>query len=196
MRFDDDAEVVAVEDSYEAEAVDGMMGAQGPQGPPGPPGPPGAPGVPGKPGDKGDKGDTGRQGPQGVRGLTYWVTLEDVRGYGFILHFPMLQGYDDSRQPQVGDWVLDKTGTMYRITQIFPPDMLVLAARNTINLMGPKGDKGDTGPQGEPGPPGSAGLSPLVGHGAPAGAGQAGQTYIDADTGDLYRYDTDGAGDD
>lgn len=193
MRFDDDAEVVAVEDSYEAEAVDGMMGAQGPQGPPGPPGPPGAPGVPGKPGDKGDKGDTGRQGPQGVRGLTYWVTLMSISKNTYILHYMMLQGYTEERPPQAGEWVLDRTGRMYRITQLLAPDMLMLDPRNTVDL---KGDKGDTGPQGEPGPPGSAGLSPLVGHGAPAGAGQAGQTYIDADTGDLYRYDTDGAGDD
>lgn len=119
MRLEDDAEVVAVEDPYEAEAVDGMTATQGPQGPQGPPGPPGAPGTPGKPGDKGDKGDKGPQGPPGAPG-----------------------------EP------------------------------------------------GEPGPPGPAGPSPLVGHGAPSGAGQTGQIYIDTDTGDLYRYDKDGADDD
>lgn len=116
MRLEDDAEVVAVEDPYEAEAVDGMTATQGPQGPQGPPGPPGAPGAPGKPGDKGDKG--------------------------------------------------------------------------------PQGPPGAPGAPGEPGPPGPAGPSPLVGHGAPSGAGQTGQIYIDTDTGDLYRYDKDGEDDD
>lgn len=49
--------------------------------------------------------------------------------------------------------------------------------------------------EGPPGPPGPAGPGPLFGHGAPTGAGVAGQVYIDLDTGELYVYDTDGADD-
>lgn len=54
------------------------------------------------------------------------------------------------------------------------------ASNATLNFVIPKGEKGDTG---------AAGPGVTVGNGVPSEPGQAGEVYIDATTGNIYRYE-------
>ena len=53
---------------------------------------------------------------------------------------------------------------------------------------GPMGERGEPGTQGDPGPAGPRGATIAVGVGAPAGAAQVGDLYIEQSTGDLFRW--------
>lgn len=55
--------------------------------------------------------------------------------------------------------------------------------------VGPQGPPGPQGPEGPEGPQGQRGTGITVGDGAPTGDAMTGDSYIDASTGDLYRYD-------